>query len=108
MKVHTIKETTKHTIIRDLKDNDTVFLKVHDVGIGLKYNVLTASLDFYLEGSLMDKPFFQISRSDLETLEFSANPQNYVSIGFRGELYGEVRKRLQGLPIVLPIEVNTK
>ena len=73
---------------------------------GVKVSLVRRSLDLYAlqEGGLVGDPVFSITYNQLEDLK-EAYPEyvEYVNITFPAKYSGEVRKRLKGLPIVMPI-----
>lgn len=63
MKIQTSKEVRKHHYIAEMSDKDTVSVKVGDIEFVMRYNVITASIEFYSFAGL--SPFFEINKSQL-------------------------------------------
>lgn len=92
MKIQTSKETITHRYIADLDGKDTVTIKVGDIEFGLRYNIITASIEFYSFASR--EPFFEINKSELLLAKYGGGKGEYTCLRVPTEVYEQQIKPL--------------
>lgn len=99
MKIQTSKEIRKHHHIADMGDKDTVTVKIGDIEFGMRYNTLTASVEFYdFAGA---SPFFELGRAQL-LRAISDRKGEYTCLTLPTEDYERIKPLLKDVLMVKP------
>lgn len=99
MKIQTSKEILKHHFIADIGNNDTITVKVGDIKFGMRYNIMSASIEFFSFSNL--EPFFSINKSQLLHVKYGVNNE-FTSLTLPTEAYKKIKPLLEDVLMVKP------